>query len=400
MFKFVTQIKLSLRDLSRSKLKTALSILGIFIGVFAVVVLQSFGQGLDAYVRQQFESLGANTLYIVPGNVLGSRSGAASVGTSIQFDTKDINSLKRLPLTKRIVPAAMKRTTATAQGNKKSTDVYATTEELFALRNLNAEYGELFRATDVQSQRKIAVIGPKIATELFSSPSAAIGKLIEINKQRFMVVGVLEEQGGVSLGGPDYDSYMYIPYTAASGLLDSGKFALIYLQTFSQDQILPLQTLAQGTLLKRYKKDDFSVIEQGQILAVANSIFQVINVVLLVIGSVSLLVGGIGIMNIMYATVTERIKEIGIRRALGAKRSDILSMFLIESVVLSLIGGIIGLGLSVVVVSIIQRFFPLSITVISVLVAVGVSCAIGLFFGVFPAQRAAKLPPIEAIRYE
>ncbi len=399
---FFSMIKGSLNDLGKNKIKTGLSVLGILIGVFAVVILQAFGNGLNNYLLEQFESLGANTLYVYPGNIFDSQSGgaASAIATTLTFTPQDVTKLERLPQSLRVVPVAIKRTTGEANGEKEKTDVYATTDEIFALRNLNITHGNAFEKTDISKKQKVVVIGPKIAKKLYKTESAAVGKKIKLGTGRFTIVGVLEEQGGQNLGGPDYDSFVYMPYSAAGGLMKSGEFSLIYLQARNADSISLLQAEAKKVMLKEYKEKDFSIIDQGQILSAAGSIFQVVNGVLLVIGSVSLLVGGIGIMNIMYATVTERIKEIGIRRSLGAKKSDVLQLFMTEAVLLSGIGGILGLGLASIAVLGIRYYFPLSIDIYSVILALGVSSGIGIFFGVFPARRAAGWPPIDAIRYE
>lgn len=389
----------SLGDLSRSKIKTGLSALGILIGVFAVVILQSFGNGLNNYLLQQFESLGANTVYVVPGDPF-KQSGASSIASTISFNPQDVAKLQRLPDVLHVVPVAIKRTKAEANGQSKTTDVYATSEDLFAVRSLEATHGKLFDNADIGKKQKVVVLGPKIARELYGSEGAAIGKKIRLGVSRYTVMGVIEEQGGQSLGGPDFDSYTYIPYSAVGSLMQTGEFSSIYLQAKNAQVISKLQDEAKASLSKDYKEKDFSVIDQGQILSAAGSIFGVVNGVLLVIGSVSLLVGGVGIMNIMYATVTERIKEIGIRRSLGARKSDVMQLFIAEAVLLSAIGGLFGLLLASGAVIVIRKFFPVSMDINSILIALGVSSGIGVFFGVFPARRAASWPPIDAIRSE
>ena len=200
--------------------------------------------------------------------------------------------------------------------------------------------------------------------------------------------------------GPDFDSFIYMPYSAAISFNPSKTFFSLYVKAPNEKSIEPLKLAVEKTLVKRYDEGDFSVVEQTEILDAVTSIFAVLNNVLVLIGAISLVVGGIGIMNIMYVSVVERIKEIGIRRAIGATKRDILVQFLTESVLLSLIGGIGGILVSAVIVLLINQFFPAVISATSVLVAFGVSSLVGIVFGVFPARKAANMSPIEAIRYE
>jgi len=244
------------------------------------------------------------------------------------------------------------------------------------------------------------VLGNKVAEELFGNSENALKKTIRAESQRYKVIGVLEELGGSGLGGPDFDGYIYLPRTAARSFNPTNEIFAFYVQADSEKEVTALKTELEKRLLKRYDDEDFSVIEQTEFLEVIDTIFGVMNSVLIAIGSISLLVGGIGIMNIMYAAVTERTAEVGIRRSLGATKQDILSLFLSEALVISLIGGLLGLALAALLVLGIQPFFPASINTLSVFVALGVSSGIGIFFGVFPAAKAANRSPIEAIRYE
>jgi putative ABC transport system permease protein len=202
-------------------------------------------------------------------------------------------------------------------------------------------------------------------------------------------------------GDPDMDDSMVIPYTTTyTGINPDKNFFAIYLGVLNKDDVATVKNQAKEILLKRYKEDQFSVTEATEILSMVNQIFSILNGVLVAIGSISLFVGGIGIMNIMYASVTERTKEVGIRRAVGATDHDILNQFLTESVLLSVFGGLVGLLTAILIVVLVHPFFPVAIDLFSVVITFVISSAIGIFFGVFPARRAAKLPPIEAIRYE
>ncbi len=395
-------IKTALFDFSRNKGRTLLTSLGILIGVLSVILLVSFGLGLKRYIDQQFESLAPNLLRVVPGKILAGgsfRVGPGSIGT-IRFDEKDIQKIKRVRHLDYVIPSATKTITARAGSNSELTDFFSSSEEMFLGLNIESEYGELFTKTDVNKRSKVAVLGPKIAEKLFGTAQAAVGNNIKIEDQSFKVIGVSKSKGGGGFGGPDFDSYIYIPYKAGYVFDPDKKFAAIIAKVDNEENIDQATKDIEEVMLKRYNEDDFSVIKQTDLLSAITSIFSVINAVLVAIAAISLIVGGIGIMNIMYVTVTERIKEIGIRRAIGARKRDILMQFLVESVILSLFGGIAGLVLAFIIVYFIQKVFPAYINVQTVILALGVSSIIGVVFGVFPAKKAADLSPIDAIRYE
>lgn len=395
--------KAALFDFSRNKGRTILTSLGILIGVLSVVLLVAFGLGLKAYIKNQFESLGTNILAVVPGQVVqnGSfRSSPSSFANLIRFDERDYSNLQRIEGAQYIIPAFTKNITTVANGNTETTDMYATTADIFPARNLTLALGSYFSKEDNDGHKKVAVIGPKIAEKLFGSSGDSLEQLVKIDNQSFKIIGILDSKGGGGFGGPDFDSFVYVPYKTGYIFNPDKKFATFVLKADNDQDISLVKSQATETLLKRYKSDEFQVIEATEILNAISSIFNILNSVLVAIAAISLLVGGIGIMNIMYVSVTERIKEIGIRRALGARKKDILYQFLIESVILSLFGGILGVLLAIVITLMIQSIFPAYVSPESVLLAVGVSSAIGIIFGVFPARKAANLSPIEAIRYE
>lgn len=394
-------LKSAFEDFARNKGRTFLTSLGIVIGVLSVVILIAFGLGLRKYIDDQFQSLGSNIIRIVPGQVLSGGSFRSTGGLStIRFDNRDILRLQRLKSLNTVVPIVTRSITVTAGRDPEVGTLYASNEDIFPALNLNPIYGNVFTKKDVDKRSKIAVIGPKLATNLFGSEEQALGKTIKIDTQNFKVTGVLESKGGGGFGGPDLDSFIYMPHTSAQVFNPDKKFYAIIAQSTDDVTIDSAKEDIKEALLKRYKEDDFSVIDQAELLGAIQGIFSMLNLVLVAIAGVSLLVGGIGIMNIMYVTVTERIKEIGIRRALGARTSDILLQFLVESVALSALGGLMGLGLAYLIVFFIQKFFPAYIDLNSVILALGVSSVIGVVFGVFPAKKAADLSPIDAIRNE
>ena len=393
-------IKTAIGDFKRSKVRTFLTALGITIGVLSVVMLIALGLGLKNYLKEQFENMGANLVMILPGSGFGGGEGSSAMGAGLvagtKFDETDVASLKRIPNNKYVVPLYFSSAAVEAEGRKKSSYLMGVSEDHFALMNSKVLKGELFSKSQVQARAKVAVLGFTIAKDLFDQAEDGVGKTIRFENSRFKVIGVLEK-----VGDPDQDASVIIPYKTTFGAINPDKtFWAIYMGVESENDVPAVKKKAEEILLKRYDKEDFSVTEQSELLSTVNQIFNIVNGVLVAIGSISLLVGGIGIMNIMYATVTERTKEVGIRRAVGATESDILKQFMVEAVVLSLLGGLIGLILASLMVLVVRLFFPAAISLFAVIITLAISSGIGIFFGVFPARRAAKLPPIEAIRYE
>lgn len=395
-------IKTAWEDLRRNKSRTFLTSLGIMIGVLSVVLLIAFGIGLGNYIRSQFQGLGTDLVIVMPGKIIsgeGFRSGPGVLGGA-HFDETDILRLKRLDEATMVVPIFVKTVTALGSGKAETSDLGATNADFFPVRNLEIDKGRLFTDSDVEKRAKVVVVGPKIAQKLFGNTESALGKTLRIENQGFVIIGVLKAKGIGGFGGPDLDAFTYVPYKSALSFNPEKKFVGIYLKAENDQNLEEFKRNVKKVLLKRYKEDDFSVVELTEIQNAVASIFAMLNAVLIAIGSISLLVGGIGIMNIMYASVTERTREIGIRRAIGAKRRDILFQFLIEAAALALFGGLVGLALSAAIVFFINPLFPAEISLFSVILALGVSTLIGVFFGVFPARRAANLSPIDAIRYE
>ena len=393
---YVHLIRAAFDDFKRNKVRTFLTSLGIVIGVFSVVLLISLGLGLKNFLNEQFERLGANLIIALPGSL----SSLADFGTgfmgSISFDERDYESLRRISEADFVVPVFMKSVFVEAEGNRKTGYLMGTNEENFEVMNVEILAGSFWGKGDMAGRSRKAVLGSELAKALFINPENAVGKTIRFSDQRFTVVGVYKKTGD-----REQDAAIVVPYRATFGSLNPDKsFLMIYMGTKDKDNVEIVKQKTEEILSRRYKTDDFTVTEQSELMSMVNEIFNIVNGVLVAIGSISLVVGGIGIMNIMYATVTERTKEIGVRRAVGATQSDILKQFLTEAVLLSVFGGLLGLVLASLAVFGIRFFFPASINLFSVLITLVISSGIGIFFGVFPARRAAKFPPIEAIRYE
>ncbi|KKT45158.1 MAG: hypothetical protein UW35_C0042G0004 [Candidatus Collierbacteria bacterium GW2011_GWF2_44_15] len=388
-------LKSALADFRRDKIRTALTSLGIMIGVLSVVLLIALGLGLKNFIEKQFEGLGANLIMIMPGSGISGGLGAGLVG-GVEFDEKDVRDLQKIPGLKYVVPMYFRSVTISSADKEVVGYITGVNEEMFLLQNTKINVGELWGKTEVGKKSKVAVLGYTKAEELFTNVNDAIGKTIRIGSLRLKVVGVANKTGD-----REQDGAAFVPYTTTFGSLNPKKtFWSIYLGVPSDELVMTVSEEAERILLKRYDKDEFSVSQQSEILSTVGQIFGIINIVLVAIGSISLLVGGIGIMNIMYATVTERTREVGIRRAIGATKRDILLQFLTESTMLSIFGGVLGLLLAAGIVLLVQIWFPVALNLIAVVVAIGVSSAIGIFFGVSPAKKAANLSPIEAIRYE
>jgi putative ABC transport system permease protein len=389
----------AISDFKRNKVRTLLTSLGIMIGVLSVVMLIALGLGLKNYIQQQFEDLGTNIIMIFPGSGMSQQGGLGAltgmVG-GVAFDERDVSSLSRISELDYVIPIFFKGVTVEAGGKEEYGYIFGASEDIFRSMNFEMEEGEVFDKADVSRKAKIGVLGSDLAKDLFGKPSDAVGRTVRFLNQRFKVIGVAKKKGDNEM-----DSSVVMPYKTTYGSINPDKvFQFIYLGVDDKDLVAEVKVKVEETMLKRYKEDDFSVTEQTEILTMINTIFGVINGVLIAIGSISLLVGGIGIMNIMYATVTERTREVGIRRAVGATQKDILLQFLSESVLLSIFGGLAGLLLATIIVILVHPLFPLSINALAVIITLMISSFIGIFFGVFPARRAAKLPPIEAIRYE
>jgi putative ABC transport system permease protein len=393
----------ALFSIAKNKTRSFLTILGVVIGVFAVVVLTAIGGGIRKFIADQFDSLGANTVYITPGEVFGedggfSRQGQASANS--QLKESDLSLILRIgePI-KAAIPLFQGQGKVVANGKQKAVSIIGTLPDYSQVRNTDTTSGRFFTRNEQSASKKIIVLGPKVAEEVFPNQEP-VGQKVTLSGSRFKVIGVVEKKGGGGFGGPDLDSQVYLPASTAQNFLELENLSTILVQVDSQENIPQAKEKLKSALLKRLDEDDFSVFDQAELLLTIDQIFQTITIALLGIAGISLLVGGIGIMNVMLATVTERTREIGLRKAVGAKEKIILIQFLIEAAVLSLLGGILGIGLGLGLALIAGRFFPIAVNLASVIISFVVSVLTGVVFGVWPARRAARLSPIEALRYQ
>lgn len=393
-------LKNSVLEFQRNKVQTFLTSLGITIGVFSVVMLISIGLGLKNYLEQTFEDIGSNLLFIFPGQGFenGIGQGFSSIASSIRFDERDLRELKRMQNAEIVVPGFITRTNLESDTENENGSLQGVSEEYGELLGLELVAGEFFGPSDVSSRAKVAVIGESMANKLFDQAGNALGQYLKAGDLRVKVIGVAED-----IGDPEQDNGIMIPYTTTYNYFNPDKeFLSLYIRAkgTSEEDVKTAINEAERILSRRYEDDEFSVVEPSSILASVNQIFSVVNAILIAIGSISLIVGGVGIMNIMYANVTERTQEIGIRRSIGATKSDILIQFVAESTLLSLLGGLVGLLLATALVAFVRNWFPLEINSVAIMLAIGISSIVGVFFGSFPARSAANLEPIDAIRYE
>lgn len=399
----------SLQTLKVNKMRTGLAILGIVIGVASVIALVSLGQASQKAVENQIQSLGANLLTVIPGAVMqGNIRGAAGGRTSLTYeDAKAVANNQNLKsYINNISPEYSSRVQVIAGRNNTNTQVIGVTPAYQNVRKVNLSAGQFISQSDLINLSKVAVLGPQVATDLFGEGINPVGKIIRINRLAFKVIGVTTSKGGT--GFMNQDDLIYIPLTTAQKLVFGVNYlSSIAIETKSQEVMEKAQNEIGYFLLARHKLNDptqadFSIMSQNDILSAASSVTGTFTALLSGIAAISLLVGGIGIMNIMLVTVTERTREIGLRKALGAKKKIIISQFLIESTVLTLIGGILGMILGFIISFFLSKIInlPFLISYSSLILATTVSGIIGIIFGYYPAKKASDLQPIEALRYE
>ncbi|MDD4995523.1 MAG: ABC transporter permease [Patescibacteria group bacterium] len=392
-----------------NKARSALTILGIVIGIGSVIAMISVGQGSQKSIESSIQSIGSNLIMIMPGSQrtmgAGPSSGRGSAQTLTLGDAEAIKS--SVSGINNVAADSSRRYQVAAKSSNTNTQIIGTDASYSEVRNVAVETGSFISEQNTKNLSKVAVLGPSTRDDLFGENATnAIGQTIKINNIDFKVIGVTKSRGGT--GFSNQDDMIYVPLTTAQRYLFGDTYiSTISIQTENADYIDQVQSQISSLLLSRHKiadasQADFQIMNQADIVSTASSVTGTFTTLLAAIAGISLIVGGIGIMNMMLTTVTERTREIGLRKAIGARKNDISRQFLAEALMLTFLGGVIGILVGWIAALAISSFAQITTSVSgsSVALAFGVSAAIGIIFGYYPATRAAKLNPIEALRYE
>ncbi len=410
--KVLESLRLAVKALTANKMRSLLTMLGIIIGVGAVITLMSVGEGVQAYITTQFQSIGSNLFFVIPGSF------EQELKRPAYLTLKDAEALMNpleAPDVLRVAPLVQGNERITTPGKDRRVDINGVTPDYAVVRDWVPRVGEFISEADNQGMARVAVLGQDTADYFFPDDPDPTGEVVRIKGIPFRVIGVMAKRGGGSFGSED--AVILVPLDTALSRItprrtNTGepRLSFLYVQAVAEERMnAAIEEVAQ-VLRQRHRilpgePDDFTAISQSDIIGTFQQITGVLTVFLGAIAGISLLVGGIGIMNIMLVSVTERTREIGLRKAVGARRRDILMQFLTEAVMLSLLGGLIGIALGAGGATAISYFlrdegFQAVITAGAVVLATLFSAAVGLFFGIYPAQRAARLNPIDALRYE
>ncbi|RJQ45114.1 MAG: FtsX-like permease family protein [Anaerolineaceae bacterium] len=396
-------------SLYSNKMRSILTTLGIVIGVAAVIAMIAIGTGAQDTILNQISGIGTNLLFIFEGN---EQDETVNVSPLTMQDANAIGEVLAAPHVDVVAPVIQGSGIIKFSGESKSTQILGVTPEFQEARNYELTEGEFISEENVNGRASVALIGVDVADQLFGQSENLVGETVTIEGQPFRIIGVLAPKGGGQFGSQD--DVVLVPITTARSRLltrDQGKVDLIYVKAISADSVPEATTEIQEILRKRHRtslgEDDFTIYSQQDFLSLASSITNIFKIFLSGIAGISLLVGGIGIMNIMLVSVTERTKEIGLRKAIGAKKKDILIQFLTESSLLSMLGGILGIILGWIISALVGSIataqgvsFQPQVGLNAIILATLFSTAVGLFFGIYPANKAANLEPVEALRHE
>ena len=402
--------RIASRALMRNKTRSFLTTLGIIIGVGAVIAMVAIGEGAKANVEQAFASMGSNVVIVMPGSTTagGMRGGFGSMPTITYDDLKAIQT--EVPSVRYAAPVLRTTAQLISEDQNWSTSVQGTSADYFAIRNWEVDKGELFSSSDVDTANKVVLLGATVVDKLYGPDADVIGKSVRIKNMPFTIVGVLAKKGQSPMG-QDYDDVVVIPYTTFQARIQGGLgrylSGVIFVGATSEQATSTAQRQITALLRDRHhitqgQDDDFSIRNLTELASAQEQGTKTLSALLASIAAVSLLVGGIGIMNIMLVSVTERTREIGVRMAIGARPRDILSQFLIEALTLSVTGGVFGIALGLVVAGRLAASFgwPLLVKPEVVVLSVAFSGLVGIGFGLYPARKASRLDPIDALRYE
>jgi len=402
-------LRVALKALARNKMRTSLTMLGMIIGVAAVITMVALGRGAQSEIETQVQSAGTNMITVRAGNYR-SRGVSMGMGQSPTLNSRDVDAIReRVPDALYLAAGVRTRDQIIAANQNWNTTIQGTDIEYPQIRSWATELGTFFTTTQVQSAAKVAVLGSVVRDNLYGEGIDPVGARIRIRNQSFQIIGVMSSKGAGQFG-EDQDDVVFIPYSTVNKKLrgrDGTNISQIDISAASADSIEVVADQIADTLREEHalgpgEDNDFMVRTQEDLTRIRSQTTQTMTGLLASIAGVSLIVGGIGIMNIMLVSVTERTREIGLRMAVGAKSQDVLLQFLVEAVVLSLVGGLVGVGLGFGLSESLTRFlsWPTSIPADAVVVAVGFAAATGIFFGFYPARKAARLDPIDSLRFE
>ena len=413
--KIMEAVRIAMRALAANKLRSILTMLGIIIGVGAVIALMSIGRGVEKYVTDQFAGLGSNLLFIAPGSISEGPPALRRTPTK-PFTLGDVTAIGesgRVPDVAAVAADYQSAANVGRNGKDVRAQVIAATPNYHQVRNWAPTMGSFFSQTDLDERQRVLLLGADVATELFPNDEYPVDQTVQVNGLNFRVIGVMESKGGGP--GGNLDNTVFIPLTTAQDRIFRQKtingqypVTVIYASVNNADrideaQIQIAELMRERRNIRYLDADDFSIISQNDLISVFGDILGALTIFLGAIAAISLLVGGIGIMNIMLVSVTERTREIGLRKAVGAKRSDVLIQFLIEAITMAVAGGMIGIAMGWALatgVSVAFEAFDAVVGADAVLTSLLFSMAVGLFFGIYPAYRASRLNPIDALRYE
>ncbi|MFH1145828.1 MAG: ABC transporter permease [bacterium] len=388
-----------------NKIRSGLTVLGIVIGIASVIAMVSIGEGAKGSIQSSIEGLGSNLLTVMPGVVQPGRGVVSSGrGSGQSLKNEDVEALKELDGVAAVSPEFQRRfQVVSSVGNNTNVTVIGILSDYASVRNVETGQGSFITDQHQRSLGRVAVLGPTTAFDLFGEGVDPIGKTIRINKINFKVVGILKAKGGAGFFNPD--EIVLVPLSTMQKILAGDDYlSTISLTVLDKNQMAIVQQTATELLLQKHRvaEADFSIISQADILGALTQVTTTFTIFLASIAGISLLVGGIGIMNMMLTAVTERTREIGLRKAIGARQSDITLQFLAEAVLLTFVGGVVGVILGWTIATVISQLAGITTTISlqAVLLAFAVSAGIGILFGYYPARRAASLNPIEALRYE
>jgi len=400
---FLDSIRIGMANLAANKRRSALTMLGIMIGNASIIVMIGIGKGAQIFVREQLEALGPNVLFVIPGNQDAQRTTIDLPRTLILADAEAI--ARQVPSAVAVAPEVRARALVTYRARNSHTLTIGTTPSYPDVRSFRLERGRFFTQLDIKRNNQIVILGSDLAQRLFDERDP-LGQQVRIKNLSFTVVGILESKGSVL--GTNYDDIALVPITTMSNRIVGRtsphglELTFISVQAESDDSMAAAQFQIENLLRLRHKitrEDDFTVQSQVDLLETLGTIVSALTLFLAAIAGISLLVGGIGVMNIMLVSVSERTQEIGLRKAVGATQKDILMQFIIEAVILSSLGGLLGtsVGMGGIFIASVSTPFEGQISVMAIALGAGVSTGIGLFFGVYPARQAAKLDPIVAL---